>query len=159
MDIYETWRSIPDSEYYASNIGRIRSPRGTILKPYTDALGYSRVSIRFEGLKGSTYYVHRLVAMAFHGKPGGQLDVAHNNGQRSDNRSENLRWATRSDNCNDFAEKIERHPFRSIEVGESFTASLTRAFFPIYVKNRARKFGREFQCVANDGSWTVTRVA
>ena len=62
----ETWKPIrPGSNYEASSLGRIRSPR-KILRPYVDALGYSRVVIRRDG-RFLTQYVHRLVALAFHG--------------------------------------------------------------------------------------------
>ena len=45
--------------------------------------------------------IHRLVAEAF--VPGREvgLEVAHNNGNRQDNRAENLRWTTRKDNLAD----------------------------------------------------------
>jgi hypothetical protein len=43
-----------------------------------------------------TYAVHRLVALAFLGNG---AEVNHKNGDKADNRLENLEWTTRSDNC------------------------------------------------------------
>lgn len=46
--------------------------------------------------------VHRAVCEAFHGPAPTPLhEVAHNDGDRSNNRAENLRWATRQENSLD----------------------------------------------------------
>jgi len=47
-------------------------------------------------------YVHRLIALAFHGAPPtAQHEVAHENRKRTDNRPENVSWKTRSENVAD----------------------------------------------------------
>jgi hypothetical protein len=46
--------------------------------------------------------VHRAVCLAFHGlPPSDRHEVAHGDGTRDNNRPENLRWATRSENQSD----------------------------------------------------------
>lgn len=42
--------------------------------------------------------VHRLIAETFVANPDNRPEVDHSNRDRSDNRMENLRWATRSEN-------------------------------------------------------------
>ena len=46
-------------------------------------------------------YIHRSVALAFLGETPDGMEVCHNNGIKSDNRLENLRFDTRSKNMLD----------------------------------------------------------
>ena len=55
--------------------------------------GYMRRNIN-----GKSFLVHRIIASAFHGKPRNGEHTDHINGNRSDNRPENLRWANNSQN-------------------------------------------------------------
>jgi len=45
--------------------------------------------------------VHSLICEAFHGQRPRGMEVRHLNGNRRDNRSENLSWGTRSENAAD----------------------------------------------------------
>ena len=50
-------------------------------------------------IKGSAYRVHRLVWMWQYGKDPGSLDIDHINGNKTDNRIDNLRLVTHEENC------------------------------------------------------------
>lgn len=70
------------------------------LKPHVDKDGYLSVALRKDG-KYRQWRIHRLVLEIFVGPcPAGML-TAHNNGVRDDNRLENLRWDTQSNNVAD----------------------------------------------------------
>lgn len=96
------WKPIPDwPEYEASDAGDIRrAETKRILRPAPWRTGYLQVSL-WRNNHGHTHWVHRLVCSAFHGAPEGQMDAAHTNRVKTDNRPENLRWATRAQNEND----------------------------------------------------------
>lgn len=108
----EIWKSIPGYEgyYEASNMGRIRSITrqvrnwGThkqrkdsiILKPNPVIHGYNAVCMYRDGEKMKFCKVHRLVASAFLGPS--DLQVNHKDGNRRNNKLENLEWCTGSEN-------------------------------------------------------------
>lgn len=82
--------------YKVSNLGRIKNPYGRIIKAnYKE--GYMQVGLRNEdGVKQKR--LHRLVAKAFIPNPENKEQVNHINGNKSDNRVENLEWVTNFEN-------------------------------------------------------------
>lgn len=70
------------------------------LKGYINNKGYRTVSLSHENKK-VTKSVHRLVCMAFHGMPSNGQETRHLNGDKSDNRPENLCWGTAAENWHD----------------------------------------------------------
>lgn len=100
----EAWKPVVGFEglYEVSDLGRVRSLprkwcRGSIRALVAGTNGYFGVQLAFGGVK-SPRQVHRLVLEAFKGPcPGGQ-EACHINGDRTDNRLQNLRWDTRAKN-------------------------------------------------------------
>lgn len=74
------------------------------LKPARRARGgYLCVSLS-EQWGAKTWFVHQIVALAFHGPRPARHDAAHRDGNKLNNHYTNVRWATRSENEQD---KIE----------------------------------------------------
>ena len=81
--------------WQVSSEGRYRNSRGRISHGCLENSGYCAVCIR-----GSLFLVHRLIAHAFLGPPTSEASwqVNHIDGNCSNNRKDNLEWATRSEN-------------------------------------------------------------
>lgn len=76
-----------DGTVWAYDAGRV-----VRLRQYRDPAGYATVS-RF-----GTRIVHRLLLTAFDRAPNGKEYVNHKNGDKTDNRLENLEWVTPAQN-------------------------------------------------------------
>lgn len=96
----EIWRKIHDfPDYFISNMGRLKLKSGNFskMKPRFD--GYVRTSLR-KGNVAKSFFFHVLVADAFIPNPDNKKLIDHINGNRHDNRVENLRRATAKENSN-----------------------------------------------------------
>lgn len=92
------YRPTPYEGYWISNTGDVYSERrGIILSPRWDKDGYREVTL-MKGKKTISCTVHRLVADAWLPNPKNLPFVNHKNGNRDDNRVENLEWISISEN-------------------------------------------------------------
>ena len=110
----EVWKDIPGYEgwYQVSNLGRVKRlkkvhcnhgkvnivEREHILTPSMDKKGYLIVILTNNGEKKKYFKVHRLVAESFIENNQNKPQVDHINRIKDDNRVENLRWVTNSEN-------------------------------------------------------------
>ncbi len=95
----EVWSLITGSDYYTSNLGRIKNKKGAILKGHIHRGGYIRIDFNING-NCTQSYLHRLVAEAFIPNPENKPFVNHINGIKTDNRLDNLEWVTSKENAN-----------------------------------------------------------
>lgn len=90
----EIWKSIGIKTYEVSNLGNVKGLSGRLIKTYKKPDGYRSIQLSRIG----TFQVHYLVLLAFIGERPIGLDIDHINRIRDDNRLENLRYCTRSEN-------------------------------------------------------------
>lgn len=103
MSVRENWRPVPSApRYYASSLGRVMNSKKKILTPFMDSSGYPIVS--FWKVCGRVR-VHNIIAETFLGKKPFGSQVNHKNGNKCDNRPENLEYISQADNL--------RHAFRT----------------------------------------------
>lgn len=97
----EIWKDIDGYEgiYQVSNLGRVKSfhrKTPTILKPMVNHKGYLRVELHNK-TTCELRLIHRLVMEVFNPNDV-NLQVNHIDGDKSNNRLDNLEWCTGSDN-------------------------------------------------------------
>lgn len=111
----EVWKDVSGYEglYQVSTLGRVKT-LGCV-REYSDgrvynypekilkqsnSRGYTTVHFYRDGKRSHGQSVHRLVVDAFLPNPENKVTVNHINGIKSDNRLENLEWATYKENNN-----------------------------------------------------------
>lgn len=89
------WKTIDEQgKYSVSENGDIRNnATGRMLKPFSTWNGYLRVCIL-----GKCPRVHRLVADAFLRNENGYTQINHKDGNKQNNRYDNLEWCSASQN-------------------------------------------------------------
>lgn len=94
----ETISFIGDGRYMASTDGHIYdSLRKVFVSECPVKMGYLIVHLK-DGGKSKVYTVHRIIGRVFCSGFRKELDINHKNGNKKDNRPENLEWVTRSEN-------------------------------------------------------------
>ena len=95
----EIWKEInieneDTTGYYVSSLGRFKNKKGVIMenyKPHHSGYIYLRVNIK-------KYALHRLVALAFIENTNNKPFVNHIDGNKTNNKANNLEWVTCSEN-------------------------------------------------------------
>lgn len=117
----ELWRDWPqDPRIKVSNKGNVVScKRGA---PYPLKVSYNSCGYRMVNASRPPQYVHRLVAETWIPNPNHYEEVNHINGDKYDNRVENLEWVTHSENMHHAVRTslIKTTPVRIVETGEVF---------------------------------------
>lgn len=149
----EVWKDVKGYEghYQVSNLGRIKTlkkqvgRKGTekLMTPYMEWNGYSRVAL-YKDKKPKQFIVHRLVAEAFIPNPEGKPVVDHINGDRTDNRVENLRWCTHSENSQNSLRIKNNGNYKTIVIKDN-KGNIFKSY-----REAAREYGIAPNTVKND---------
>lgn len=100
----EQWKELPaHPKRYISNHGRIKSlvsGREKVLKIHKSVNGYPIINLYADG-RNINYRVHSLVLTHFKGERPEGMECCHNDGNKENNRVDNLRWDTHENNLED----------------------------------------------------------
>lgn len=109
----EVWKDVIGyPRYQASTSGRVKGPRGITSGSLT-VHGYYRTTATGKEVK-----MHRMVALAFHGEPQGERNcVNHIDGDKANNRPENLEWCSIQENLRHNYEVIGRTARHGLDDG------------------------------------------
>lgn len=93
-------REVPGfNRYLADSKGVLYTRKGRIIRGCKDKVGYLVTTLRDDQDRKRNFYIHRAVALAFLGIPEEGFDtVDHIDGNKSNNKIENLRWLSLSEN-------------------------------------------------------------
>lgn len=96
----ERWTKLEKYNITVSNMGRIKNANDKFIEGYIRQ-GYKQLHIKRRNDKKTTMTTfHRMVCLAFLGKPPSKNHVInHKNGNKLDNRLKNLEYCTRSENA------------------------------------------------------------
>lgn len=89
-------RQYRETDYFVNEKGEVFR-KGNQLKPYRQSKGYLRIDVYFGGEKKATR-VHRMVAEVFLPNPEGLSEINHKDGDKTNNKVDNLEWTTGSEN-------------------------------------------------------------
>lgn len=113
--------------------------------------GYMMASFSLPG-KGRFHWMHSLICSAFHGERPEKMEVCHINGVRDDNRSENLRWGTSTENNHD------RWDHGTMPHGESHQGSKLTEDQVRQIKYFDKRTHREVAIEYGVSDWTVRNI-
>lgn len=147
--------SEPRTEYVSSGRveGHYRYRNGKLLSPSRVKGRYRSVILSKDGIK-KTCQVHRIVAEAFLDRPLEKTEVNHINGDKHDNRVENLEWVTAKENQEHSAKVLKNH-IGSKQANSVLTEDdVLRIKEAILVKNSDTELARRF----NVGRSTIHNI-
>ncbi len=142
-----------------------------LLQTMNKQVQYKQVSLWKEN-KGTSYYVHRLVAEAFIPNPKGKPEVNHIDGNRQNNHISNLEWVTSGENSlhasktglRVYTNRLTKDEFLDclydVINGESYQSLSSRVPYKVpFLSTKLRALAKEFNLETElDESLYIQRV-
>ena len=152
----EVWKKIEGYEkYFISNYGRVKAVDKKYKGEHIHGLrltqdGYSKVALR-QNEKSKEYRMHRLVATHFIENPHGYETVNHKDGNKLNNKCENLEWMNRSQQLKHAYDLGLKKPAKG-ELNSNAVLTNSQA---LKIRNEYVKFSKEFGTIALGEKYNV----
>ena len=119
--------------------GRVYSKKRKIfMKPVINSKGYYKVNLRKDN-KGTTYQIHRLIAIHFIPNPHNKSQVDHIDRNRLNNSIKNLQWATHQENgCN---RTVRSNKKKGKYVGVDWIESINKWITYVVINGKQKHIG------------------
>ena len=136
--------------------GKVFSKKSNkFLKESTLKYGYKFVGLNKYG-KQKMFYIHRLLGIHFIPNPENKPTIDHINRNRSDNRIENLRWATHLEQCQNKKEQSMKKNNTSGHIGICFRKDSQMWIYQKRGKYKIRKcFKSKTDCLCFKFYWIL----
>ena len=136
----EEFRIVDEFDNYSiSNLGNVRNDKkGTFIKGRNNGRGYLRVTLFKNGIR-QMFSIHRLMGIAFIENVNNCGEIDHINRNSLDNRLDNLRWVSSSQN------KANRGKFKNTSstfIGVSFHKRYNKWSSYIIIDYKNKHLGR-----------------
>jgi hypothetical protein len=150
----EEWRLIKRFERYkVSNNGGIYSSLSMMeLKPVQQSNGYLVISLHYARNRFKIKRIHRLVAHAFLKNPHEYKEINHKDGNKTNNRVENLEWCSHRQNIQ-HAYDTEIIPIRD---GKVFSIEDIKAIKRLLAKGELKN--KEIAALYNTSADYITKI-
>jgi len=140
---------------YLINIyGKVKSPKGKILKDSLSNSGYYYVNIKNKG-----YFIHRAIAFGFIPIIDGKNFVNHKNGIKTDLSIDNIEWCSKSEN-NKHAYDSGLKKYRPLHYKGKFGSEHNRSKKVFCIQNNTEygsmsEAGRKLSISPSSVSWSI----
>jgi hypothetical protein len=145
----EYFKPIKNFETYGiSNLGNVKDFRtGEIKRQYVNEKAGGYLQVQIKNPSGSfSKRVHRLVGENLIDNPNNLEEIDHIDRNRINNRIDNLRWVSRSDNqINKLYDSHNNNPYKCIHYDEQNTTKNPYSCWCIQIKNKKLTYKKRFR--------------
>lgn len=149
----EIWKDVPslDGHYQVSNLGNVRRIMCRAVKGCANSSGYKQITSHAPGFGKKTRTIHSMIMEAFVAPRPVGYHIAHYNGDRVDNRIENLRYASPKENIGDDRRRHDTLPKGERNYKTKFKESDIIHILKSQETNSAlaKKYGVTNECISN----------